>query len=161
VDSPRAARTGNKIDYIKKHSTGAIADKLLSRLDGVKQARQYHWIALCPSHDDFSPSLNIRETDDRLLVHCFAGCSAYEIVTAVGLDLSDLFPERTNNTGNRRLSKPFPATDILRCLAHESLFCLLVVEAILKGEKLEEWDKERLLQSASRFRSALTAGGLS
>ena len=30
--------------------------------------------ARCPAHDDHSPSLSISEADDRLLVHCHAGC---------------------------------------------------------------------------------------
>ena len=34
------------------------------------------WVARCPAHDDRTPSLSIRETDDgRLLLKCFAGCS--------------------------------------------------------------------------------------
>jgi predicted protein tyrosine phosphatase len=51
------------------------------------------WSAQCPSHEDVNNSLNINIGDDgRILIHCFAGCSAQEIVAAVGLKTRDLFP---------------------------------------------------------------------
>lgn len=66
---------------------------LLSRLDGVRHAGEKKWKACCPAHDDRNPSLSIRETlDGTLLVKCWAGCSAKEIVAAIGLELRDLFP---------------------------------------------------------------------
>ena len=66
---------------------------LLSRLDGVRHAGEKQWKACCPAHDDRHPSLSIRETHDgTLLVKCWAGCSAKEIVAAIGLELRDLFP---------------------------------------------------------------------
>lgn len=47
----------------------------------------------CPAHSDRTASLSIRETDDhRILLNCFGGCSANDIVQAVGLSLADLFP---------------------------------------------------------------------
>ena len=58
---------------------------LLGRLEGVKPRGNASWIARCPAHSDKSPSLSIREADDRVLIHCFASCSACEVVAAVGL----------------------------------------------------------------------------
>ncbi|BCO30638.1 hypothetical protein TspCOW1_07410 [Thiohalobacter sp. COW1] len=49
------------------------------------------WMACCPAHDDKSPSLSIRNTGDRVLVFCFAGCCPEDILTAVGLTWRDLF----------------------------------------------------------------------
>ncbi len=32
-------------------------------------------VACCPSHDDQTPSLSVRDGDgDKLLTHCFSGC---------------------------------------------------------------------------------------
>ena len=45
-----------------------IAEQLVSRLDGVKQTGRDRWIARCPAHNDKSPSLAIREVDDRELL---------------------------------------------------------------------------------------------
>jgi replicative DNA helicase len=45
----------------------------------------------CPAHDDSTPSLNIREDGDKLLITCFAGCQTENIVSSLGLQMSDLF----------------------------------------------------------------------
>jgi hypothetical protein len=69
-------------------------DRMLPLLEKVKHTEQGRWLARCPAHDDRSPSLAVRELDDgRVLLHCFAGCSVQEIVSSVGLELSDLFPQ--------------------------------------------------------------------
>ena len=135
-----------------------LADKIITLLEGVKTTGQDRWIARCPAHDDRSPSLAIKEVDDRLLLHCFAGCETYEIVSALGMELSDLFPEKRESY--KPLSRPFPAADILRCLTSEITYLAVCASDLAKGEKLNQEDQERLLQSASRFRAALTAGGL-
>jgi len=54
-----------------------ITDKILPLLDKVKKKGDNSWVVCCPAHDDKSPSLAIREVDDRLLIHCFAGCTVY------------------------------------------------------------------------------------
>ena len=49
----------------------------------------------CPSHDDSTPSLSISEgADGKVLVNCFAGCSPENICQSLGINLSDLFPEK-------------------------------------------------------------------
>jgi putative DNA primase/helicase len=37
----------------------------------------------CPSHDDRNPSLSVRLGRSRLLLHCFAGCEAADILRAL------------------------------------------------------------------------------
>lgn len=67
-------------------------ENMLSLLGGVKVTGAGKWQARCPSHDDKSPSLSVKETNDgTLLLRCWAGCNASEIVGAMGLGLSDLF----------------------------------------------------------------------
>jgi phage/plasmid-associated DNA primase len=52
------------------------------------------WKACCPAHEDHSPSLSISEgTDGRILVKCHAGCTTEQVVAAMRLSLSDLFPD--------------------------------------------------------------------
>jgi CHC2 zinc finger len=50
------------------------------------------WMARCPAHRDRSPSLSIRESDGRLLIHCFAGCTQEDVIVALGG--RGLWPER-------------------------------------------------------------------
>ena len=56
--------------------------------------------ALCPAHDDHTPSLDVDCGDDgRVLLNCrSAQCSSQSIVTALGLEMRDLFP--TNGAAN-------------------------------------------------------------
>lgn len=69
-------------------------EDFLSRLDKVKSTGRDTWAACCPAHDDSSPSFQIRLADDgKILLHCFAGCSVQDIAAAVGIELSDLFPD--------------------------------------------------------------------
>lgn len=59
------------------------------------------WMAKCPAHADDKPSLYISIGDDsRILINCFAGCSAERVVEAVGLTLSDLFTEPSTKARN-------------------------------------------------------------
>jgi putative DNA primase/helicase len=67
---------------------------LLDRLEGVRKQGQC-FTALCPSHKDTNNSLSFRiGSDGRILIHCFAGCEPEEIVAAMGLRMSDLFPSK-------------------------------------------------------------------
>ena len=70
------------------------SDLILSRLDKVKRMGGNQWMACCPAHEDKSPSLSIFENHDgRILVNCFAGCGGSDVMTAIGLSLSDLYPD--------------------------------------------------------------------
>ncbi len=56
------------------------------------------WKALCPAHDDRTPSLSISEGDDgRALVRCFTGCTTEAILDALGLQPRDLFEPSSSN----------------------------------------------------------------
>lgn len=66
--------------------------KILSSLRNVKPCGN-GWQALCPAHDDRKPSLKIDiGKDGRILLKCFAGCETEDIVKAIGLEMSNLFP---------------------------------------------------------------------
>ena len=70
-------------------------DTLLSRLSSVRQTGPGKWQARCPAHDDRSPSLSIRQTDDgKILIHCWSGCDTEAVITAIGLTWRDLYPDR-------------------------------------------------------------------
>lgn len=59
--------------------------------------------ALCPAHEDRSPSLSCSEGDDgRALVHCWAGCTVNEVCAALDLEIKDLFAESTSDDWKRR-----------------------------------------------------------
>jgi len=54
---------------------------LVERLGGRWSANG--GLCRCPAHDDRSPSLSVRAGRSRLLLHCFAGCTASDILKAL------------------------------------------------------------------------------
>ena len=66
-------------------------DELAARLAKPKRTRRGGLVALCPAHDDESRSLSVDAgRDGRVLVRCFAGCTAPEIAAALGMAMRDL-----------------------------------------------------------------------
>ena len=135
-----------------------IAERILDRLESVRETGPGRWTAKCPAHDDKTPSLAIRDVDGMILLHCFAQCSLYEITSAAGVEFSDLFPDKPRS--HKPISKPIPAADVLRCLSNEVTVLMLVASDLAKDGNLNSETRSRLLKSAARFQSALSAGGL-
>jgi hypothetical protein len=94
-----------------------------------------------------------------VLVHCFAGCTVHEVVGAIGLDLSDLFPSEHLCHG-RPVRRPFPAADILRAVTYEALVVAVAGSAMLAGQPFSKIDRDRLGVAVGRINAALDAGGL-
>src|ERR1700730_8516430 len=58
------------------------AETLAKALGGRKAGSG--WVAPCPAHDDRKPSLSLADGHDgRLLVKCWAGCSAHNVLAAL------------------------------------------------------------------------------
>lgn len=128
-------------------------DKVLSRLDMVKRIGDGRYTAICPAHDDRTPSLAIKDDGGRLLLHCFGGCETSEILGAIGLDFSDIMPEKA--IGNfKRDKKPFYAIDLLNIIKFEATLTYIYAADMAKGLTLTNSDRERLLLAASRINHA-------
>ena len=71
-------------------------NKVLSAFNGVKSTGSNKWQAFCPNHDDKKRSLSITHlpSEDKILLCCFAGCDTIDVLTAAGLEWSDLMPVR-------------------------------------------------------------------
>lgn len=135
---------------------------LLALLKKVRRTGRGRWVACCPAHNDHNPSLSLRELDDgRVLMKCFAGCAVYDVVSCVGLDLSDLFPPGEIEFGkSKRERRPFHAADILRCIATEALVVAMTATSLQAGAPSEN-DRKRLLLAVQRIYQAMDAGGIS
>jgi hypothetical protein len=141
-------------------STTAIAETILSRLEGVRRSGNA-WIARCPAHKDKSPSLSIAiGHDGRILVHCFAGCAVHLILSALGLQLNDLFAQRLlpathEETRALRESARRSAWDAaLGVLARESTVIQIGAEMIGRHETPTPEDIERLHVASCRIHDA-------
>ncbi len=122
-------------------------ETLIDRLDGVKETGYGKYLSRCPSHDDRSPSLAIKEEGDgRILLHCFAGCETEDVLSAIGLTFSDVMPERV---GQEHVYKPvrnrISAKDALSTLDHESLVVAIIGADFLEHKEIdnETWDRLR------------------
>jgi hypothetical protein len=72
-----------------------VSAEVFAALVQARRAGAGRWLARCPAHDDRNPSLSIGTGQDgRVLLRCFAGCATSNILAAVGLRFSDLFPDR-------------------------------------------------------------------
>lgn len=130
-------------------------NSLLSRLEKVKAMGRDRWMACCPAHEDRSPSMTIRAMDDGLiLIHCFAQCSPFDILGAVGLSMTDLFPERLGHH-YRPERMPFSAVDVLRVMQREAGIVALASADLVDGKPISETDSERLCVAAGRITDAL------
>ena len=121
------------------------SDKLLSRLDKVRQVKTNRWLALCPAHPDKNPSLQITETEDgTLLVKCWAGCTTAAVTRAASLEMRDLFP------GNKNSNYQLPNRT---AVAHERLILRLGQALLREGTELTEEDKQRFALAHNRLAS--------
>jgi len=131
-------------------------ETLLQRLDKVRRTGPDRWIASCPTRHDKTPSMTIRELPDgRVLVHDFGGDSVDDILAAVGLEMSELFPPHLLSDGRKPERKPFYADDALRCLAFEAKLVRLAALETLEGKPLSEIDFDRLEVAVERIDTAM------
>lgn len=120
------------------------AAKLLDYLERVRARGSDQWSASCPGplheHGDRSGGLAIRQVDDRVLIFCPAGCTASEIMAAVGLSLADLYDRPLNSTGVAPVRQaPFP-TLMAERLFKSALIVLLAADDLRHGRALDDAD---------------------
>lgn len=101
-------------------------ERVLSRLDHVRKLSTPGWSARCPAHHDRHPSLSIGVgKDGRVLCHCHAGCPPQRVVEALGLTMTDLFPEHAP----ARARTPRPGITVLDLAVDKGLPWQLLVNA--------------------------------
>ncbi len=134
-------------------------ETLLDRLDGVKHTGPGRFMARCPAHDDKSPSLGVKDCGDGLtVVNCLAGCETEDVLSAVGLSFSDLYPERIGSEHSYRpMRKRFDASQVLRVLRPEAILVAIAAENIAEGITLSDDDRDRVFNAACRIRAAADA----
>lgn len=131
---------------------------LLSRLEGVRPAGDGKWYSRCPAHDDKSPSLSIRDTGAKVLIHCFSGCDAEDVLTAIGLKWSDLYPDpwdcarlRPNDAAKRYARRTLASLDPLDI---ERSILRIAAAQIRAGEDISIEDEARVQVARERVQAA-------
>ena len=127
---------------------------LLDRLEDVRETGKGRWRARCPAHGSRSRTLAIREADTgAALIHCFAGCGAAEVVSAVDLELSDLYPKddvirtrRYDTTSHRNYQGK------LLSLTRAATLVEIAAEHMGRGENLSQDDRSALRAACDEIR---------
>lgn len=112
-------------------------EALLSRLEGV-QGNGPSYRAICPSHNSKNKtrSLSIKDCDDgRVLVKCFAGCAVEAVVGVLGLDLSDLMPERIGES-LPKVRKPWTNREVGKALEAPLAQAFFLLAKVGRGARL-------------------------
>jgi hypothetical protein len=122
-------------------------DTLLSRVHKLKKTGDGKWLACCPAHDDKSPSLAIKLADDRILIHCFAGCDISAIVSTLELELSDLMPESKRHSRPDNKRPKFNKSEMFDRIVEESAILIVAIRQIFKGAPLNDNDMARVVKA--------------
>jgi len=131
-----------------------MINKILERLQKVNQTNPNQWIACCPAHADRSPRLALKQCDNgKILIKCWAGCGIDDIVVAIGLQLTDLFPPKEGDYG-RQQREYFSAETVLKSLHKESIVMRFLASEIRQGVKLKEDDIRRAELAEDRIHEA-------
>lgn len=145
-------------------------EALLARLDRVRRVGHGKWVARCPAHADRGPSLSIAEAGDgRILLHDFGGCSASEVLGTLGLEFSDLFPERDpDDVGRRTGWRSAPARDArqrtetiaprtaLAAIHADATEAAVIIADVAEGRRTAESVRAELWVLAGRIAAALS-----
>jgi hypothetical protein len=129
-----------------------VIGNILNRLEDVKPLGTDKWTALCPSHADTNPSLAVARGDDgRVLLKCWAGCAASEIVDGIGITLADLFerPQQHYRSGRNRIRPDYKA--LLELLSFESMVVLICCQPALRGEQLDAVKQKSLARAVGNI----------
>ena len=92
-------------------------NKFLERLEGVRRdGKQFK--ALCPAHHDRNASLSVRETSEKILVKCFAGCTTEDVCKALEVEVRELF---TKHRSAKQIVAEYSYTDECGKLLYQNI----------------------------------------
>lgn len=136
-------------------------ENLLARLDLVRKSGR-GWTARCPAHEDKTASLSITAGDDgRVLLHCFAGCAAADVVAAAGLTVADLFVRRPTSEMSfaergalREQGRQAQWRAALNVLALEAKIVQIAAHELALGKPLDSDDRQRIGVACKRIDEA-------
>jgi len=165
---------------MNKHTFGSVSpqplgmpfDEVVARVRAAKETQPASGLVramtcICPAHDDSRPSLLVSETDDnRVLMHCRAGCTFDEVRLNLGLEPIDLIPEHLRHArhdGNRRAhaGPRFSAWQVLQAIALDVIIVVIAASQIRREGWLDDVDFDALAHAEARIQHTIQAGGLS
>lgn len=127
-------------------------EKILSRLEH-KKIGAGKYMAFAPTRQERTPSISIKELDDGgLLLHDFGGDSTADILSAIGLNLADLFPDRPDHHhAGRPVHRAFFPSDVFEIARQEIGVAAVIAHDMAAGKAISKSDHARLLEAAARL----------
>lgn len=142
-----------------RHSTpkAAPVELILSALAKYRQTAPGRWLGSCPGplhkRGDRNMSLSIGETaEGAALVHCFAGCETADILRALGLEMSDLFPPKLGEPGyhgGRPKVPPIPWRDVWDAIGTDLTACSIAFTDLARGKTFSPEDAAFIARKAA------------
>jgi putative DNA primase/helicase len=118
-----------------------------------KKRSEKGWTARCPvpEHHDKNNSLSLSEDPSHnVLIHCFAGCTAKEIMGALGLTLAALYPPKTTKKSHTKALT-------LKQLAQDKQLSEAFLKELGVSQKGNAIEITYFLEDGSLLRTALKA----
>ncbi len=132
------------------------AERFLSRVEH-RQTGPGRWQFRVPTRKDRHMSGSVRETDGGLLlVHDFGGDLVEDILAAIDLSLTDLFPATITDRG-RPQSRPFAGVEALRGVARDCLIVCAAAAILRENKPLSATDFASMIAAAGRIHDAVSA----
>jgi 5S rRNA maturation endonuclease (ribonuclease M5) len=85
-------------------------EQVIERFQARRVGTEY--MAKCPTHEDGTASLSIKQEDGKILLLCRAGCDTKDVLGAMGMTFADLFPNgaKANPSPNGQAAPRIVAT---------------------------------------------------
>lgn len=100
-------------------------DEIIQRFNNAKKIKHNSYQCCCPSHNDKKASLTITDTGNKILLYCHAGCDTKNIIKKVGLNMSDLYNNRSKKIYNNKIhiEKEYFYKNINNEISYKSIRC--------------------------------------
>ena len=100
----------------------------LAKLTDSYKPHKDGYLCNCTGHEDKTPSLYINDADDKVLIHCFAGCDTETVISGMGIQMKDLFHySNLSQTEKKKYAKTKNKMQLFHALEHELHVLYLIV----------------------------------
>jgi hypothetical protein len=124
---------------------------ILDRLEKVRQVKPDAWTACCPAHDDSSPSVAIADKGDRVLMHCYGGCTFDEIRAALGMQAHEFYAD---SKAPKSAAPGVSMRSLNDALVRELVLCWVLAADRSKGKPISPADLARERIARQRITAA-------
>lgn len=138
----------------------SAVEKIIGRLSRVMPAGPDKWKAACPlCQSRNGRPIAIRAVPDgRVMLYAFCQCDTGDVLSAIGLRFSDLYPEQLGHhfAPERRSFDPL---QVLQAVAHEVIVANLIVSEMVESGRGDTEQASRLRMAGQRLTTALSLIG--